>query len=159
MDQQIIAYSEVYVFISNLSESLKNKIPNKFYKVIKNNIDEEYCKRFSGGLDKSNYTKEAQIIIGMIYRDFLSGDRKQELYEKEKQELVNYQKQKEIQDREMISNIFSHNKSTENIDNNENNKNNNHDTATMNLAVKKESWYIKIFNKIKNIFRRTRINK
>ena len=83
------AFAEMYQVIQHCSYSVKRKIPDKFIKFLKDNMDEEG----KGDLDFSLYLHEMNLLedtramISLVYRDFLCTEaERQEMIEKDRLE-------------------------------------------------------------------------
>ena len=66
------AFTEVYEILNLMSHQLQDKIPNEFYEMIKNERDINYFPNIKEPLEKQKLKKETIIILGLMYRDFLS---------------------------------------------------------------------------------------
>ena len=149
-----IIFSELYVFISFLPLELKNKISKRFIKYVNDNANRVYCIQIAENVKRLELSRETEIIIGMIYRDFFcSNEERNKLYENEKEILSNYNNKKQgnynIDD--LLKNKKANKVKDEMILNNQVNIVNNNKNE---LLIIKEKWYKKIFDKIKNFFRR-----
>lgn len=149
-----IIFSELYVFISFLPLELKNKISKRFIKYVNDNANRVYCIQIAENVKRLELSRETEIIIGMIYRDFFcSNEERNKLYENEKKILSNYNNKKQgnynIDD--LLKNKKANKVKDEMILNNQVNIVNNNKNE---LLIIKEKWYKKIFDKIKNFFRR-----
>lgn len=143
------AFEEVYEIFNLMPKELLNKIPTKFYEMIKEERDTNYFPNIQEPLEKQKLKNETIIILGLIYRDFLcSPDEKKRLQEKDAKELQEAKKELEEQIREKYNpdDIFKKKKEDkiecETIE------------ETSITVIQKEKWYKKIYNIIKNIFKR-----
>lgn len=143
------AFEEVFEIFNLMPKELLNKIPTKFYEMIKEERDTSYSPNIQEPLEKQKLKNETIIILGLIYRDFLcSPDEKKRLQEKDAKELQEVEKELEEQIREKYNpdDIF---------------KNRNRvvpqeeqpSEETSMTIVQEEKWYQKIFSIIKNLFK------
>ena len=138
------AFSEVDTILEYSSEEIRNKVPDKFRQLIKNNKDNNYKLI----LDEHKKLKDQKLLIetreilSLIYRDYLcSEDERKELIK------INNQKLEEINEEYDIQNIFDKRKnkvSTEDDINKE----------TLPVVINEEKWYKKIFNFIRKLIKR-----
>lgn len=138
------AFSEVDTILEYSSEEIRNKVPDKFRQLIKNNKDNNYKLI----LDENKKLKDQKLLIetmeilSLIYRDYLcSEDERKELIK------INNQKLEEINEEYDIQNIFDKRKnkvSTEDDINKE----------TLPVVINEEKWYKKIFNFIRKLIKR-----
>ena len=136
------AFVEVLDIIFNLSESEYNKIPSKFIELLEENSNTEYEFIYDPNktLDEQNVSLEAKAIIAVICRDFLaSEEEKNEIIQKEKDELQEYEKmQREKYNPEQLF----YNDNNSNIE-----EQNNEETS---IVEYKEPFFVKIKNIIKD---------
>ena len=136
------AFSEVYEIFKLMPQTLLNKIPNKFLEMIENEKDTNYVPNIKEPIENQKLKDETIIILGLIYRDFLcSSEERKILQEKDAIELQKAEKaiQEELKDKYDIDRMFK-------------DKNKERETAIMVVTEKK--WYEKIFELIKNIFKK-----
>lgn len=121
------ALFEVDKILENTDEKIKSKIPEKFIKFVKENMDKNYKFELEKGkeLIKQNLKDETKQIIALIYRDYICD---------EKVVINNY----EID--------FNRNKNLkeENVQKNDDIEN----LEKSLLEIKEEKWYKKLINKI-----------
>lgn len=137
------AFSEVDTILDYSSEEIKNKIPNNFKQLIKNNKDVDYKLVLDEKkpLNEQKLLIETREILALIYRDYLcSEDERKELI------IANNQKLEEINEKYDIQNIFEQRKNKVSIDN--------RNEEMLPIAINEEIWYKKIFNFIKKLFKR-----
>ena len=90
------SYSEVYDIIKHLDKNLYNKIPAQFIEILKENMDINYNVEidYNKSINEQKLLKDTKIILSIIYRDYLcSEEKKKELIEKDKADLVRYEKE------------------------------------------------------------------
>lgn len=151
------AYTEVIEVLNNVPIEDYNKIPKKFITYMEENCDQNQSFTYNIALpfEKQEISEEAKNILAMIYRLFwTTGEGKEEL-NKEDTIII---KQKELEKREKYNpdNIFKNNSKYKN-DVSENSV----DTKKIKIEenkslvqIEKQKWYLKIFEKIKGIFKR-----
>lgn len=138
------AFSEVDTILEYSSEEIRNKVPDKFRQLIKNNKDNNYKLILDEHkkLNDQELLIETREILSLIYRDYLcSEDERKELIK------INNQKLEEINEEYNIQNIFDKRKnkvSTEDDINKE----------TLPVVINEEKWYKKIFNFIRKLIKR-----
>lgn len=138
------AFSEVDTILEYSSEEIRNKVPDKFRQLIKNNKDNNYKLILDEHkkLNDQELLIETREILSLIYRDYLcSEDERKELIK------INNQKLEEINEEYDIQNIFDKRKnkvSTEDDINKE----------TLPVVINEEKWYKKIFNFIRKLIKR-----
>ncbi len=137
------AFSEIDTILEYSNEEIKNKIPNNFKQLIKNNKDINYKLVLDEKkpLNEQKLLIETREILALIYRDYLcSEDERKELIR------VNNQKLEEINKKYDIQNIFEQRKNKTSIDN--------ENEEMLPEIINEERWYKKIFNFIKKLFKR-----
>ena len=142
------AFSEVNEIIKMMPDELVNKIPNKFKIILEEERDKEYNPNIQEPLEKQRLKNETIIILGLIYRDFLcSPDEKRKLQEKDARELKEVQKalEEELREKYNPDDIFKSKREVKNEVQSE---------EKSLTVVKEEKWYKRIFNLIKNLFKR-----
>lgn len=142
------AFKETYLLINDLSSDLYIKIPKSFIKIVKENMDESY----DISLDKLNtegMMEETEVLMSLIFRDFLCS-------EELNQKLIEYDNNQIQQELERYSNIFGNeNKKEKELENKEDELNKIEKDKSL-IVVKEENIFIKIINKLKNIFIKNR---
>ena len=136
------ALFEVYKILENTDEGIKNKIPEKFIKFVKENMDTNYKFELEKGkeLVRQNLKSETKQIIALIYKYYICGEEeRKKIVEKEKIDIrknfyIDFNKNKKskiknIQNRDEIENF-----------------------ETSLVEIKKEKWYKKLINKILEFF-------
>ena len=71
-------FSEVYDIICHMDEDLRNKIPKRFIKIIKENRNLNYNVNidYNQNINKWNIIYDTKVMLSVIYRDFLVDDKK-----------------------------------------------------------------------------------
>ena len=145
------AFTEVNEIIKLLPEELVNKIPSKFREMIQEERDRNYVPDIKEPLEKCKLKEETIIILGLMYRDFLcSPEERKKLHEKDAKELQEVKKAIEEEARQKYNpeDLFKNKKNEEKVTYKE-------ETEEKSMTiVQEEKWYQKIFNIIKNIFKR-----
>ena len=145
------AFTEVNEIIKLMPEELVNKIPSKFREMINEEKDEQYKPDIKEPLEKCKLKEETIIILGLMYRDFLcSPEERKKLQEKDAKELQEVKKAIEEEARQKYNpeDLFKNKRNEEKIYYKE-------ETEEKSMTiVQEEKWYQKIFNIIKNIFKR-----
>ena len=130
------ALFEVYKILENTDEEIINKIPEKFMKFVKENMDTNYKFELEKGkeLIKQNLKDETKQIIALIYRDYICDEK-----EHEKEVIndynINFNRNKELEKEGL--------QKENNIENIEKSL----------LEIKREKWYKKLINKILKFFK------
>lgn len=136
------AFYEVDEILKMMPYEILDKIPKKFRNMISQNKLLTSNKKISG-LNDENLSKDAKVVLYMIYRDFLCS-------EEEEQELLR-QENKDLEEKYSYENLFKSTKkdeiksetiSVEEIPIEE----------TALTETKELKWYEKIIDFIKNIF-------
>lgn len=138
------AFSEVDTILEYSNEEIRNKIPNDFILLIKNNkdINQKLVLDEKKPLNEQKILIETREILALIYRDYLCS-------EAERKELIkiNNQKLEEINEEYDIQNIFDKRKNKVSAEDDINKE-------TLPVVINKEKWYKKIFNFIKKLIKR-----
>ena len=137
------AFSEVYDIVHHMEETLYNKIPKGFIKMIEQNRDLNYKVNidYSKDINNQELLRETRIILSLIYRDYLcSGEKKKELLYKDKTELERIEQ--ELREKYNPDNLFKNKVQPTEYVNEE----------VTDLVEYKENVFTKIFNFIKRIF-------
>lgn len=132
------AYSEVYEFINVLGNEYKNKIPDEIYQKIQSNRDTSYLPKYdiNQQVNVNTFSKEAFALISILNLKYWCND------PEEISRLKSVYMQNEELEEEKISpnNIF---KSETSIN-----------SSLSLVEYNKESWLEKLFDKIRNIFKK-----
>ena len=135
------AFYEVDEILKMMPYEILDKIPKKFREMISQNKSLTSNKKISG-LNDENLSKDAKVVLYMIYRDFLCS-------EEEEQELLR-QENKDLEEKYSYDNLFKKTKKDEikaevmlfeDV--------NPEETAL--VETKEIKWYEKIISFIKNI--------
>lgn len=140
-----VEYSEAAVevlgILEYLQDSDKNKIPKQIIEFLEKNKSNTYNPKINYWDDVENLNlkqKTRQILAG-IYIDYLSS-------EDEKKEYINKLKQNEIKNQEILKEKY-------NVDDIFKKKEIPKEQVVELTIVKEEKWFMKIINKIKEIFK------
>lgn len=140
------SYSEVYDIIKHLDKKLYNKIPTGFIEMLKENMDKNYNVEidYNKSINKQKLLKDTKIILSIIYRDYLcSEEKKKELIEKDKADLVRYEN--ELREKYNPDKIFKNR-----IQKNNTEKTRENTTA---MVEYKENIFLKLIEFFKKIFK------
>lgn len=141
------AFSEVDAIFKLMPSNLLNKIPKKFRAIIESEKSITYNPLIKEPIEEFELKEETIIILALIYRDFLCSNE-----EKEQLKLRDAEKIKEAEEELRIKynpdDLFKKRKNTETELVTEK-------TQSNQLIVFEEKWYKKIFNIIKNIFKKS----
>ena len=137
------SFSEVYDIINHFDKNMYEKIPSSFIEMIKQNRDQKYnvSLDYSKKITEQKLLYETRVILSIIYRDYIcTKEKRQELLEKEKLELM--EKQSEMNQKFNVDEIF-------------NKKQNNHihNEENVQLVEYKESVFKRLINKILEFFK------
>ncbi len=133
------AFTEVNEIIENMDESYINQISTSFRKMIIENMDLTY--EFTYDSSKSfidqEISDEAKAIMAIIYMEYWATE----------EEKANIRKQIDIEEKE-IYDVFKNSKKqdSKSIDSNQ--------VETALVEVKQKNFLLKIFEKIKNLFKK-----
>ena len=145
------AFTEVNEIIKLMPEELVNRIPSKFREMIQEERDRNYVPDIKEPLENCKLKEETIIILGLMYRDFLcSPEERKKLQEKDAKELQEVKKAIEEEARQKYNpeDLFKNKKNEEKVTYKE-------ETEEKSMTIVQEKkWYQKIFNIIKNIFKR-----
>ena len=144
------AFTEVYEIFKLMPQELLDMIPKKFIKMIEEERDIQYITNIKEPLEEQKLKDETIIILGLIYRDFLClPEERKKLQEKDAKELGEVKKaiEEEIKQKYNSDNLFNNKEKVET-------KIINEDKEKSLVVVKEEKWYKKIFNVIKNLFKK-----
>ena len=137
------AFTEVYEILKVTPIELTSKIPTKFRKIIEENRDTEYRFQLEEPFNEKDL-KEETIILGLIYRDFLSDpEEREDLQLKDTNAIKKIEE--EMKQKYDMENVFNNRKTKKNVNNS---------PEEMGLTVYKEGFIKKIFNLIKGIFKK-----
>ena len=145
------AFAEVNEIIKLMPIQLQNKLPKKFCEMVEEEMDKTYFTDIKEPLENCKLKNETIVILGLMYRDFLCDPQKRkELQEKDEKEIQEIQKllEKEMYEKYNPDDIFK-----KRI---RDNKEENIQSKEM-IVIQEEKWYQKIFNIIKNFFKRNNI--
>lgn len=139
------AFSEIDAIFELMPINLLNKIPEKFRNIIKKEKSADYKPIISEPIEKYELKEETIIILALIYRDFLSTNEERKLLKLRDAEKIE-EAEKELYEKYNPNNLFKKPNITS--------ENNNDSSSGEQLIVYEENWLKKIFNIIKNIFKK-----
>ena len=131
------AFSEIDYIISNSESNVRDKIPNSFKKLVKQNKSEEYIVNIdlSKSLAENKLLPKTKNLIYLIYRDFLCTDAQRKKFLED--EKIRF---RELEDKYNIDNIFRRKAYKEQRE------------ELLPVEIGNDRWYRKILKKIKSIF-------
>lgn len=145
-----LAMSEVLCIINQSDDNYKSKIPQSFISFLKENADSTYNPDFNVNIPikELDLRKETKGLLALIHRSYICNE----------EERVEYDKILK-QNEEKMQKILSEKYDVYKVFNNRQNASFNKDEEIDNspkavVQYKKESIFSKIFNKIKNFFKR-----
>lgn len=143
-EEYLKAFSEVEQIIKFMPVTLQKKIPDRFKNIISTEKSRTYRPHIEEPFEECNIMEETKIILALIYRDFLCSEQeKKEIKLKDSQKLLEYEK--ELREKYNTDNLFKNKKESDV-------EYESKDETSM--IVQEEKWYKKIFNIIKNLFKR-----
>ena len=134
------SFSEAYDIVMHLEKSLYNKIPNSFIHMLKDNKDDNYKVNidYSKSINEQVILKDTRVILSLIYRDYIcSKEKRQELIEKDKIELKDYEEN--LVKKYDIENILEKRKKV-------------HEQEQTQMVEYKETIFKRIINRILSLF-------
>jgi len=138
-----MALAEVYEILQYLPEYMRLKIPEKLLGIIKKEKDNNYKVNIKHPLNTKDYSKEAVVLLGMIYTDYLCSP--EEKNKRKKSALESKQiYEKEISEKYSIDKLFKEKNEAINSIDNSKKKNN------LSLVKANENW----FTRIKKFFKK-----
>ena len=147
-DEYTKAYAEVIEILRYISEEDFAKIPNEKIEFYKKHMDKEYKYTIDETLEfeQQNMSDITKAILANIFRDYWATEsQRSRILEKEKYDLNKIEEEK-VQ-KYSPDNIFKNSKKD---------KFNDIPSTTALIEYKKETWYIKFLNYMKNIFNRNK---
>lgn len=127
-------YTEVNEIIQIMPQDMQNQIPEDLRKTIEYNMDKEY-KFEREDLEEGNFLEDTKKILSVLYTDyFATEEERQAILAKEK--AINLQNEKEKQEKYPV-NFMKNSKLKQ--------------EEEAKLIVKNESWYVRIFAKLKEM--------
>jgi len=81
------ALAEVYQILLCFPEDIRLKIPKKLLELIKKEKDKDYKVNIKHPLNTGDYSKEAIVLLGMIYTDYLCAPEEKNIRKKRALEL------------------------------------------------------------------------
>ena len=141
------AFSEVEQILKLMPTNLSNRIPMKLKNIISLEKSKIYIPQISEPFEECELKEETKIILAVIYRDFLcSKEEREELLERDKNKLLEFEE--ELREKYNPDNLFKNkNNSSENIQDDIS-------TETAMVEYKEKNFLQKLFDKIKNLFKR-----
>ena len=142
------AFAEVDEILKIMPIDLLSKIPVQFRQIISENKAKDYKIEIEESFEEQDLKEETIVILGLIYRDFLSSpEEREELQLKDAEELKRIEEQ--MQKQYDMENIFKKRKNSEQLENQE--------ISTELTLYKKPGFARKLVNLIKRIFNKNKI--
>lgn len=141
---------ELNTILNYMNIEYLNKIPTKFINFINNNMDIDYIPNIDKNIpiNKQNLSEDTKVLLSLIYRNYwCDSEIKEKLLQEDLREKKKYEK--ELQEIYNPDNLFIKRTLT-NTENEEKN-------VSM-VQYKRDYWYIKIINKIKQFFKNLKKN-
>ena len=142
------AFSETYDVITHMSKEMQEKIPKSFINLIKENRNLDYKFNIDYSTDiKKQLLKETNVILSLIYRDYLcSSEKRKELLAIDIEEIR--REEKSSQEKYQIDFDSRKKVKLQDVEELKNKK-----QETLPIKLEKDKWYIKIINFIKKILK------
>ena len=142
------AFAEVDEILKIMPIDLLSKIPVQFRQIISENKAKDYKIEIEESFEEQDLKEETIVILGLIYRDFLSSpEEREELQLKDAEELKRIEEQ--MQKQYDMENIFKKRKTSGQLENQE--------ISTELTLYKKPGFARKLVNLIKRIFNKNKI--
>lgn len=144
------AYAEVIEVLNYIPLEDYKKIPKKYIEYMEENSDENSSFVYNIALpfEKQNISDTAKDILGMIFRLFIiSQDKRNKLNAKDKEDKNNEEREKQI--KYNPDNLFKNRKIQEFA----NKKSNEYQENSL-ITIKEESFFTKLLNFVKKIFKK-----
>ena len=139
------AYSEIYKILNLMEEEYVNKVPKKLKDLFEREKEDNFSVNINidKPLENQNLQKDTLTILAILYINYWSKS------DEEKQELIKIFSDVDKKNKEFYStdNLFKKTEKTENL---------NDKTINGQLIVPKNNFFIKIINKIKNLFKKNK---
>ena len=145
----IKAYTEVNCLLEYLPQSYIDKLPKKLIELIKKQSDKQYYISIdtNKSLLEQDFSKKTKDLIAVIKYNYWSTDEERQKLKKIFYENEN-KYQKELLEKYNPNDIFKKNESKTDISDNI--------EPNLQMVEYKENIFIRLFNKIKNIFRKNK---
>lgn len=139
------AYSEIYEILNLMEEEYVNKVPQKLRDLFKMEKEDNFSVNINidKPLENQNLQKDTLTILAILYINYWSES------DEEKQELIKFFRDVDKKNEEFYSteNLFKKQEKKANL---------NENTTNLQLIVPKNNFFIKIINKIKNLFKKNK---
>lgn len=138
------AYTEAYFIINEMSEEMRNKIPDKIIKNIENRMDKTYEFYIDEeDIETAELLEDTEKILSVLYTDYLSTPEEREIILNKEKIISKTKKEKFASKNITINEVFE--KDIEKVEIKEEKESNI-------TELPKEKWYTKIFKFLKNLF-------
>lgn len=147
------AFSEVSEVIKAMPDNLLKKIPNKFIDIVEKEKLDNYKIRLCDNIEEQVFSEEATIILGIIYKDFLCDEN-----ERNQLEIIDNEKiriyEDELRAKFNPDNIFNINEEEKKLNSDIFDLKEENISQNFLIEYKEQTFLMKIFEKIKNLFKR-----
>ena len=142
------AFAEVDEIFKIMPIDLLSKIPIQFRNMITSKKAKDYRITIKEPLEEQKLKQETIVILGLIYRDFLSSpEEREKLQLKDLEELKRIEQ--EMQEQYDVDKMFEKRKNNKNMTQNQ-------EDSTELIVYKKSGFIKKFFNLIKGIFKKNK---
>ncbi len=150
-----LVMSEVACIIDQSDAEYRSKIPKKFLEFVKSHADASYQPQFDVNVEIKdlNIRKGTKGVLAFIYRQYICDDEQRLAFDKMLRENDN-KKEEELKAKYNVDNMFGEKKQEPTNDKKIEEISEIDSTKLNMIEYKEESIFKKIFNFIKNIFRR-----
>jgi len=147
------AFSEVSEVLKAMPDNLLKKIPNKFIDIVEKEKLDNYKIRLYDNIEEQVFSEEATIILGIIYKDFLCDEN-----ERNQLEIIDNEKiriyEDELRAKFNPDNIFNINEEEKKLNSDIFDLKEENMSQNFLIEYKEQTFLMKIFEKIKNLFKR-----
>lgn len=147
------AFSEVSEVLKAMPDNLLKKIPNKFINIVEKEKLDNYKIRLCDNIEEQVFSEEAIIILGIIYKDFLCDEN-----ERNELELIDNEKIKiyedELRAKFNPDSMFNINEEEKKLNSDIFDLKEQNNSQSYLIEYKEQTFLMKIFEKIKNLFKR-----
>jgi len=147
------AFSEVSEVLKAMPDNLLKKIPNKFIDVVEKEKLDNFKIGLCDNIEEQVFSEEATIILGIIYKDFLCDEN-----ERNQLEIIDNEKiriyEDELRAKFNPDNIFNINEEEKKLNSDIFDLKEENMSQNFLIEYKEQTFLMKIFEKIKNLFKR-----
>lgn len=147
------AFSEVSEVLKAMPDNLLKKIPNKFIDIVEKEKLDNYKIRLCDNIEEQVFSEEATIILGIIYKDFLCDEN-----ERNQLEIIDNEKiriyEDELRAKFNPDSMFNINEEEKKLNSDIFDLKEQNNSQSYLIEYKEQTFLMKIFEKIKNLFKR-----